>query len=190
MTNADMLLDVLGYIDDQHIEEVEKRISFVKKRKVISFVSVAAVFVIMCTSIIPLIRLIPKSADAEASSSTNTNLYAQDSLTPPENSDIDLNGNSTFGGISEQELQFLYYIDADGNIACLDRATNEAIILLEDKNYTNYDIYSDDEYVYLASNTTGSSDIKNNETPVCYEIIKDSNGKPIELKPIDDNTVK
>ncbi|MBQ8538886.1 MAG: hypothetical protein IJ433_04475 [Ruminococcus sp.] len=190
MTSADILHDVLGDLDEHYIQEIDKRISFVKKRKVISFVSMAAVFVIMCTSIVPLFGLIPKSADAEASSSSNVNTYTQDSLTPPESNDIDINGNSTFGGLSAQESQFLYYIDADGNIACLDRETNQATILLEDNNYTDYDIYSDDEYVYLVSNSVGSSDVKNSETPVCYKIVKDSNGKPYELNLVDYNTIE
>lgn len=114
MTSADMLLDVLGDIDEQYIEEIDKRISFVKKRKVISFVSVAAVFVILCTSIIPLLKLQPNTSlkfnmqDSESSSITD-NSASFDGLTGG------YGGCSNYGITGYATCGYFYYeVPSDG----------------------------------------------------------------------------
>ena len=62
MTNKELLLDVIGEIDDKYIEDVDSRIKSTKKRHTLTYISLAAVFVILVVSIAPLFSLNPQTS--------------------------------------------------------------------------------------------------------------------------------
>lgn len=68
MTNEQILFEIIGEINDEHIEEVDRKIRTVKHRKTTAFASLTAVFVIIAVAIVPLIYMLmsPLGAGANA----------------------------------------------------------------------------------------------------------------------------
>ncbi len=78
---------------------------------------------------------------------------------------------------------YLYYIDYDDNIMCVDTRSGEEHILMYQKDLSYKTMFSDGKYIYTAD--------YDNETPAqCYEILFDENLKPYDLHLIDDDIMK
>lgn len=58
MTNEQMLFELIGEINDAHIEEVDRKIRTVKFRKATALTSLVAVLVIVAVAIVPLINIV------------------------------------------------------------------------------------------------------------------------------------
>lgn len=97
---------------------------------------------------------------------------------------------SSFAHSPQGNSFFFYYIDREGNLTCHDVVTNEKTILMSDSNLAYYDLYADEDYIYICRYNEEKNAKKLKAVPVCYKVEYDSNGKPYELRLIDKNIVE
>ena len=95
----------------------------------------------------------------------------------------------THASTPEGNDKFFFSIDYDDNLLYYDIETGTESILLNEKDLSYKDLYSDGEYIYLCE-YNGEQNAKELENPpICYKINYDNNGKPIKLTLIDDNII-
>lgn len=85
---------------------------------------------------------------------------------------------STEASEVEGDADFLYYIDYDDNLMCVDTKNNETYTLFHQKDLSFKDLFSDGEYICI-------SEYDGNDAPDNYKIIFDENGRPCDLSLVD-----
>ncbi len=96
---------------------------------------------------------------------------------------------STKAITAQGNTNYLYYIDDNDNLMYIDTHTSESEVLLHETELGYKDLFSDGKYVYISNHdfTERGNVIY---TIACYEIEFDENGKPIDLKLIDENIIE
>ncbi len=95
----------------------------------------------------------------------------------------------THASTPEGNDKFFFSIDYDDNLLYYDIETGTESILLNEKDLSYKDLYSDGEYIYLCDYHNEDSAQELKQPPMCYKIIYNEKGKPSKLELVDDNIV-
>ncbi len=96
----------------------------------------------------------------------------------------------THASTPQGDDKFLFNIDYEDNIVCYDVEESKETILLNEKDLSYKDLYSDSEYIYLCDYHGEHSAKELKSPPMCYKVIYNEQGKPCDLELIDDNIVE
>lgn len=121
MTNKELLLDVFTDIADEYIDDVETRIKSVKARRTVMWLSVAALFVILVTSITPLLTLRPQTPVTPDGYTDKDNTSEPDDSKENDasgwfGSSVGVGGCSNYGMVGVAKGEYFYFEVPDDGI--------------------------------------------------------------------------